>query len=236
MNYEEFEQSRRKWCEVAASTFFDEKKKGLKYYLADVRHPLPPGDTWTKEYREIDDEMIEKYKTSLEEWRKEFLEYWPEKADDEDAWKDYIEDCCSADWDEWMLNEEDPEFGNGDDPNNPMVRWIDVEHPKRFYKLTILSFFNENSLGERDNRYVPLTDKEYIQLLVECLMEPGFSIATVYFKYPEVFREIAMSAFSSLQERAVFLTEIKEDAKSIMDEIGKLMPNPITWFEGKEKG
>ena len=89
------------------------------YYKAKVFYP-EVYDTWEIE---LDEKEYAEYRKAVDAARKEFLEEYPEDADNEEGWNQWLEDVLTQDYDFKY------EFWNGFINQKADVLWIDLDHP-----------------------------------------------------------------------------------------------------------
>ena len=89
------------------------------YYKAKVFYP-EVYDTWEIE---LDEKEYAEYRKAVDAARKEFLEEYPEDADNEEGWNQWLEDVLTQDYDFKY------EFWNGFILQEADVLWIDLDHP-----------------------------------------------------------------------------------------------------------
>lgn len=89
------------------------------YYKAKVFYP-EVYDTWEIE---LDEKEYAEYRKAVDAARKEFLEEYPEDADNEAGWNQWLEDVLTQDYDFKY------EFWNGFINQKADVLWIDLDHP-----------------------------------------------------------------------------------------------------------
>ena len=89
------------------------------YYKAKVFYP-EVYDTWEIE---LDEKEYAEYRKAVDAARKEFLEEYPEDADNEEGWNQWLEETLTQEYDFKY------EFWNGFILQEADVLWIDLDHP-----------------------------------------------------------------------------------------------------------
>ena len=89
------------------------------YYKAKVFYP-EVYDTWEIE---LDEKEYAEYRKAVDVARKEFLEEYPEDANNEEGWNQWLEDVLTQDYDFKY------EFWNGFINQEADVLWVDLDHP-----------------------------------------------------------------------------------------------------------
>lgn len=97
--------------------------------------------------------ILDEFGDKISEFREEFLEQFPEEADDEKAWLEYLND---VDW--------------GYDPDNvlydgfeyiPQLTYIDFLHPQKYYAFHAEYYVHRKDLSGSKDFWVSLEDEEY---------------------------------------------------------------------------
>lgn len=89
------------------------------YYKAKVFYP-EVYDTWEIE---LDEKEYAEYRKAVDAARKEFLEEYPEDADNVEEWNQWLEETLTQEYDFKY------EFWNGFINQEANVLWIDLDHP-----------------------------------------------------------------------------------------------------------
>lgn len=69
------------------------------------------------------------------------------------------------------------------------------------------------------------SDEEYITLLAECLNKSDYTTGDILTHHPDIYLKIMGSFYYMGEEKAVFLSELYEDARKIMETVGDQTPN-----------
>jgi hypothetical protein len=203
---------RRAWCQAQARAFFENKSITQRHQLECY---IP--DMYATEERVLSAEDLKKYTDFTNHERELYMQY-AGRFDE-------------AEWDEW-LRDAYLESGftipimNIDMPMDAEVHYVDLQNTTNVYRVDIRAF----SIKDKDKfgkfyGYVALSDEEYITLLAECLNKSDYTTGDILTHHPDIYLKIMGSFYYMGEEKAVFLTELYEDARKIMETVGDQMPN-----------
>lgn len=205
--------NRHQWCIDEARKYFTTKNT-TKRYKMDIFYP-EIDDTI---YKILDDAELKKYQDFVAKTRKDFLDDYPEKADDKDYWEEWLYDTFS-----------DAGFTTDYYPSGyyteAKVRCVYLDDTMNTYRFDVCVFEDNNiDNPQKKYAYIDLTDEEYILLVAECLENNDMTTGGIYYRHPEIYKKIADACFKRGKESAVFLTEARQDAENILKAVGDQMP------------
>ena len=209
--YRERLRNRRTWCDEHAKAFFATKKTTKRY---KTEYFVPEVDR--TEWIIFSEGEIAEYMEFMRKERQDFLEANPNDADNEDLWQDWMRDAW-ADSDYFI---EDLE------PNPAEIQWIDLEHPRSTFLFKVHYFpYDPEEKPDCRNKWVDLTDEQYIRLLSEYLYNSyEATVGSLYFRPPDIYKVIAERCFLKGSDCAVLLEEVRQDAEAILKEFGDSRP------------
>ena len=139
------------------------------------------------------------------------------------------------DWIDW-LHESYYNAGFLLDDKEIELRYVDLHHPINVYRFLVKHFSYSNPEEMREDVVeVALSDEQYINLVVQCMQEPYFTMAKLMEFDPEMYKQIVIISTRVFgnHECAIFMTEAKKDANAILQSAGEDMPQrPSGFFAG----
>lgn len=164
----------------------------------------------------MNDNEIKEHSDFQDEMRKDFLHDYPELADNQKEWEEYIsqayrDEFASGRFATTIYSDRDESV-----PANILMVYLD--QPINVYRFDVeYVVANDPKLRTTKCKYVELTDEEYINILTGCLKVRDTSVAMLHFTHPEIFNKIADQVIREGFECSVFMTEIRQDAEQIYE-------------------
>lgn len=204
-------QTRQEWIENAARTFFQTKEKQKKYMI-DIYYP----EVDISDYVFLSEEEIKQYKDFINNEYQSFLR--EKDSYISDNFKDWLRDAFMDA--NFTLGIRVPEYIDAE------VQFVDLDDYINTYRFDVNYFAYDNIKKiYKGVRYVNLSDEDYIRLLCECIDYPHTTMNDIAEKYPDIHKLIVTTCDESQMEYAIFLTELKEDAKNIREAAGDQIPD-----------
>lgn len=209
--YVERMKERQHFCLESARNFLARKRVQKRYkvkvYVPDVDYDLKIVFT---------DEEEKKYLELAAQFRKE----WEKDEDNRSTpWPEFRSDCFRAE--ELTI---DVDFFNKEFPFPVEIFDIDTDNPENVYAFDVKLFKYKNGECVDSKEWVALTDEEYVEIVARQLDKPWYMVGALYFDCPDIYKKIMQETTYKGWESAVFMAELKDDAKAIMDETGDKMP------------
>lgn len=207
-----YHSTRRAWCQAQARAFFCNKsitqRHKLECYIPDM---------YATEECVLSAEDLKKYTDFTNHERELYMQQ--AGAFDENEWDGWIHDA-------YLESGFTIPIMNIDLPMDAEVRYVDLQNTTNVYRVDIRAF----SIKDMDKvgkfyGYVALSDEEYITLLAECLNKSDYTTGDILTQYPDIYMKIMGGFYYMGEESAVFLTELYEDARKIMETVGDQMSN-----------
>lgn len=192
-----------KEVKACVNTFFAEKECS-KAYKAEYWVPDTTFDGFISESK-----LNEEYKELIEEQRKEFLEEYPDKANDTKAWVEWMDNY------DWGVDEENVEHDI--DGAIAQLCHVDFSHPIKVYEFKAEYFVHREDLTGSMIFTVALTDEEYKQLLVDYIVNHEMTVDDIKTKHPETYQKISQAASTHGTDYKITFTELKDDAMAVMN-------------------
>lgn len=210
--YWERVKKRMEWCRHEAEEYVKNHGRRKFYKLT---YSAGDGET----YAAISDEDVAKIKDGIKETLDLVLEEsGPDASEEEkaDALHDYF--LCSGndiDWDQYIPEKDqhfldEPAFATN-------VDFDDVIYCSRF-RVKHTSMFEDDKDKLRDNVYnLQLNNEEFVNLVAAKLFDENLTFYDLRVLYKDLYERIESQCYDVHQHHMVFMTEIDEVAKAILD-------------------
>ena len=164
----------------------------------------------------MDDDEFKKHKNFLDEKRRDFLNDYPELADNQEEWEEYISQAYRDEFASGRLATTTYSDHGKSLPYHTIMTHLD--NGVNVYRFDVeYVVANNPKLRTTKCQYVELTDEEYINILAGCLKVRDTSVAMLHFTHPEIFNKIASQVIREGFECSVFMTEIRQDSEQIYE-------------------
>lgn len=164
----------------------------------------------------MDEDEFKKHKDFQDEMRRDFLNDYPELADNQEEWEEYISQAYRDEFASGRFATTIDTYIEESVPANILMVYLD--QPINVYRFDVeYVVANDPKLRTTKCKYVELTDEEYINILAGCLKVRDTSVAMLHFTHPEIFNKIASQVIREGFECSVFMTEIRQDAEQIYE-------------------
>lgn len=197
-------EARYTWCRQKASEYLAAKERKKHYYVQYYDNNDNELDTYYDLPQELVDNLLKKLEQEVIidgpfKDKKEEIEIRREIIQDmDDAFiADYLDlDCKLSD--------------------------IDPDDFIYYYKLNVCRFDpNSKSMVKESGRHLHFTDEEYIQILTELLCAPfDLSFDGLRMVEPDICDKIMNGCSTCDYTTVIFLTEMNEDVKNILEQCG----------------
>jgi hypothetical protein len=184
--------------------FFFKQKNCSKLYNATYWVPDTTYDTL------IGQDDLDEYKDQIDEQRREFLEEHPDKANDANAWAEWMDDY------DWGVDEDNVQYDG--DSAVPQLTHVDFRHPVKAYAFQVDYFVHRKDMSGSKKIMVPLTDEEYINILTDYVLNRISTVEDIKTDYPEAYKKIGKEASAHGNDYEISFLEVKEDAEACMNQ------------------